>query len=725
LTTSGAQLKVSRMWSATKSFALTWASLAGLAADAAPSSPSLSYPPTAKGAQVDQWHGRAIPDPYRWLEDDRSPQTQAWVKSQNQVTFSWLDQIPERAAIRARLTQLWNHERYGIPFKRGTRYFFSRNNGLQNQSVLFTLASLEAEPRLLLDPNLLSADGTVALSGYTVSEDGAWLAYGLSEAGSDWQEWKVRDVRTGQDSADTLKWVKFSSPSWARDGSGFYYSRYDEPPEGTRLTRANYYHKLYSHRLGTAQAEDRLVYHRPDQKEWNFQGQVTDDGRYLVISASEGTSPKRRIYYQDLARPEASVTSLLTNFDAAYSFIDNDQSVFWFRTDLKAPRGRVVAVDITRPAEANWREILPESEETIVQASLINHQLIVLYLKDARSQVKVFDLDGRLARELALPGLGSAAGFAGRRSESETFFSFTGYTRPGAIYHSDLKTGSTRLFKQPKVDFDPAQYETEQVFYSSKDGTRVPMFITHRKGVKLDGDHPTLLYGYGGFNIPLTPSFSVPVIAWLEWGGVYAVANLRGGGEYGEAWHQAGTRLKKQNVFDDFIAAGEWLISHRYTSAGRLAIAGGSNGGLLVGAVLNQRPELFGAALPAVGVMDMLRFNQFTIGWAWTSDYGSPQDPDQFKALLAYSPLHNIKPGTCYPTTLITTADHDDRVVPAHSFKYAATLQAAQACSNPILIRIETKAGHGAGKPTAKLIEEAADRQSFLVRTFKMKQPRP
>ncbi len=711
------------MRSAAKSIALVWATLVGLTAGAAPS--ALHYPATARGSQVDHWHGLTIPDPYRWLEDDQSSQTRAWVESQNQLTFSWLEQIPERPAIRARLTQLWNHERYGIPLKRGSRYFFARNNGLQNQSVLYTLTSLQAEPQVLLDPNRLSADGTVALSGYAVSEDGEWLAYGLSSAGSDWQDWKVREVRTGQDRADDLKWVKFSSASWARDNSGFYYSRYDQPPAAARLTQANYYHKLYYHRLGTPQAEDRLIYHRPDQKEWNFQGQVTDDGHYLMISASEGTSPKRRIFYRDLTHPEALVTSLLTNFDAAYNFIDNDGSAFWFRTDLKAPRGRIVAIDAARPAPADWREILPESQETLVQASVINHQLIVLYLKDARSQVKVFDLEGRWVREWPLPGLGSAAGFAGRRDDTETFFSFASYTVPGTIYHCDLKTGAARVFKQPKVEFDPAPYLTEQVFYLSKDGTRVPMFITRRKDLKLDGTHPTLLYGYGGFNIPLTPSFSVPVAAWLEWGGVYAVANLRGGGEYGETWHQAGTRLKKQNVFDDFIAAGEWLIAQRYTSAKRLAIAGGSNGGLLVGAALNQRPELFGAALPAVGVMDMLRFNQFTIGWAWTSDYGSPQDPEEFKALLAYSPLHNIKAGVCYPATLITTADHDDRVVPAHSFKYAATLQAAPACSTPILIRIETKAGHGAGKPTTKLIEEAADRQAFLVRTFNMVQPKP
>ncbi|MCX6905470.1 MAG: prolyl oligopeptidase family serine peptidase [Verrucomicrobia bacterium] len=681
---------------------------------------SLKYPVTSRTNQVDVCHGVAVADPFRWLEDDNSAQTRQWVQAQNQVTFAWLKAVPERAAIRERLTKLWDYERYGIPFKQGGRYFFSRNNGLQNQNVLYTMTSLAAEPKVLLDPNQLSTDGTVALAGYAVSEDGNLMAYGMSVAGSDWQEWKVRDVLTGQDRPDRLQWVKFSGASWTKDGQGFFYSRYDEPTEAGKLTKANYYHKLYYHRLGTPQAEDKLMYHRPDQKEWNFQGEVTDDGHYLIISSTEGTSPKRRVFYQDLRLPNAPVTPLLAAFDAAYHFIDNDGTLFWFQTDLKAPRGRVIAIDIAQPDPANWKELIPQADETILSVHTLNNQFVAACLKDARSQIKVFALDGRPVREVALPGLGSAGGFGGKRTDSETFFSFTSYTMPGVIYRHDLRTGESTVFRQPKVDFDPALYETKQVFYASKDGTRVPMFITHRKGLALDGSSPTLLYGYGGFNIPLTPAFSVSVISWLEWGGVYAVANLRGGGEYGEEWHQAGVKLKKQNVFDDFIGAAEWLIAHRYTSPPKLAIAGGSNGGLLVGAVLNQRPALFGAALPAVGVMDMLRFHKFTIGWAWTSDYGSPENPEEFKTLLAYSPLHNIKPGTRYPATLITTADHDDRVVPAHSFKYAATLQAAQAGPAPILIRIETKAGHGAGKPTAKLIEEAADRQTFLLRALKM-----
>ena len=682
--------------------------------------PAVKYPTAFQTNQVDVYHGVTVADPYRWLEDDNSPQTKAWVEAENAVTFAWLKTVPERPAIKARLTKLWNYERYSAPFKQGGSYFLSRNDGLQNQSVLYTMTSLDAPPVVLLDPNKLSTDGTVALGGYAISDDGNLMAYGLSSAGSDWQEWKVRDVRTGQDLPDLVKWVKFSGASWTKDGKGFFYSRYDEPTEATRLTKANYFHKLFYHRLGTPQSDDRLVYHRPDQKEWNFHGAATDDGRYLVISSSQSTDPKRRVFYQDLQTAGAPVVPLLTDFDAAYDFIDNDGPVFWFRTDLNAPRGRVIAIDITQPARANWKELIPQSAETIVAANVLNHQFIVSYLKDARSQVKVFALDGRPVREVALPGLGSAGGFSGKRADTETFYSFTSYTVPGVIYRYDAPTGASTVFRQPQVDFDPAAFETRQIFYTSRDGTRVPIFITHRKGLPLDGRNPTLLYGYGGFNIPLTPGFSVSVVAWLEMGGVYAVANLRGGGEYGEEWHRAGTKLHKQNVFDDFIAAGEWLVANHYTSPRKLAIAGGSNGGLLIGAVLNQRPDLFGAALPAVGVMDMLRFHKFTIGWAWTADYGSSDNPEEFQALYAYSPLHTIRPGTKYPATLITTADHDDRVVPAHSFKYAATLQAAQAGPAPILIRIDTKAGHGAGKPTSKLIDEAADKWAFLVQTLHM-----
>ena len=690
---------------------------------AAYSLPKSAYPVTAKTNVVETLHGVRVEDPYRWLEDDNAPETKAWVEAQNRVTFGFLERIPERPALRQRLTQLWNFERYGLPFREGGRYFFTRNDGLQNQSVLYVAEALEAPPRVLLDPNTLSPDGTVALSGLAVSRDGRRLAYGVAVAGSDWQEWRVREVDTGTDLPDVVRWVKFSVASWARDGSGFYYSRYDEPTEAQKLTRVNYYHKLYFHRLGTPQSEDVLVYHRPDQKEWGFQGHVTEDGRYLVITVTQGTDPKNRVFYKDLAAPDAPVVELLNDFDASYNFVDNDGPVFWFHTDLDAPRGRVIAIDTRRPERAHWRELIPEAAETIQTVSTVHQQFFVNYLKDARTQVKVFDLAGRPVREVELPGLGTAGGFGGKRADTETFYSFTSFTTPTVIYRYDAATGASTVFRQPRVAFDPAQYETRQVFYTSRDGTRVPMFISHKKGLRLNGRNPTLLYGYGGFNISLTPAFSVANLVWMEMGGIYAQPNLRGGGEYGEAWHQAGTRLRKQNVFDDFIAAAEWLIAHRYTSRRHLAIAGGSNGGLLVGACLTQRPDLFAAALPAVGVLDMLRFHKFTIGWAWTSDYGSPDNPEEFRALLAYSPLHNLRPGVRYPATLITTADHDDRVVPAHSFKFAARLQECHAGGPPVLIRIETRAGHGAGKPTAKLIEEAADRLAFLVAVLGVKVP--
>ncbi|HXT39618.1 MAG TPA: prolyl oligopeptidase family serine peptidase [Candidatus Angelobacter sp.] len=683
----------------------------------------LTYPATRKTNVVDDYHGVKVADPYRWLEDDNSPETRAWVEAENKVTFGYLQTIPELPDIKARLTKLWNYERYGVPFRQGGRYFFSKNNGLQNQSVLYTMATLDAEPSVLLDPNTLSADGTVALKGYDITEDGNLMAYALSTAGSDWEEIRVRDVRTARDLPDLTRWVKFSGISWTKDGKGYFYSRYDEPTEETKLTKANYFHKLYYHRLGAPQSEDKLVYQRSDHKDWNFNGSVTDDGHYLVITASEGTDPKNRVLYQDLQRPDSPVVELLMDFDADYTFIDNDGPRFWFRTDLNAPRHRVIAIDVTHPERANWKEIIPEAKETLGSVGTLNDRFVCVYLKDAHSEVKIFGLDGALVRGLALPGIGSVGGFAGKRSDTETFYSFTSFTVPGTIFRYDVKSGANTVFREPKVAFNPGDYETRQIFYASKDGTRVPMFITHKKGLKLNGKNPTLLYGYGGFDISLTPGFSVANLVWMEMGGVYAVPNLRGGGEYGEEWHQAGMKSRKQNVFDDFIAAAEWLIANKYTRPDKLAISGGSNGGLLVGACETQRPELFGAALPAVGVMDMLRFQKFTIGWAWTSDYGSSDNAEEFKALHAYSPLHHIKPGTRYPATLITTADHDDRVVPAHSFKYAATLQAAQAGTAPILIRIETRAGHGAGKPTTKIIEETAQRWAFLLRELKIKLP--
>jgi prolyl oligopeptidase len=683
-----------------------------------PHSTKLSYPVTATVNQIDDYHGKAIADPYRWLEDPNSEESQAWIAAQNEVTFAYLNDIPIRETLKQRLTKLWDYEKFGTPFKEGDRYFYFKNDGLQNQSVLYTLPTLDAEPRVLLDPNTLSTDGTIALSGLSLSEDARLMAYGISVAGSDWQEWKVRDVETGEDLPDRLQWIKFSGASWTHDGQGFFYSRYAEPNEETKLEDVNYFQKLYYHRLGTTQAEDVLIYERPDEKEWGFGAGVTEDGRYLIISVWKGSQPKNLFFYKDLSSPENPVVELISEFEASYSFIDNEGTTFWFETDLDAPRKRAIAIDITNPTIIH--EIIPQAAETLEGIGLLNNQFVASYLKDAHTQIKIFDLTGAFVREVELPGLGSAGGFGGKRHDTETFYSFTGFTTPTTIYQYNMVTGESSLFRQPNVDFDPSQYETQQVFYTSKDGTRVPMFITHKKGLVLDGNNPIYLYAYGGFNISITPSFSPSNLVWMELGGIYAVPNLRGGGEYGEEWHQAGTKQRKQNVFDDFIAAAEWLIANRYTSSKKLAIAGGSNGGLLVGACMTQRPDLFGAALPAVGVLDMLRFHKFTIGWAWAEEYGSSDNANEFEALYAYSPLHNLKQGTTYPATMVTTADHDDRVVPAHSFKFTAALQAAHQGDAPVMIRIETKAGHGAGKPTAKVIEEIADRWAFLVRCLEI-----
>jgi prolyl oligopeptidase len=692
------------------------------------STKTFDYPEARRSEQVDDYHGTKVADPYRWLENPDSPESRQWIEAENKVTFGFLEKIPEREKIKTRLTELWNYERYGVPFKQGNRYFLTRNDGLQNQSVLYTLASLNAEPKVLLDPNKLSTDGTIALKGYAISEDGEYMAYGLSTAGSDWEEWRMRKVSSAEDTEDVLKWVKFSGASWTHDGSGIFYSRYDEPNESQKLQSLNYFQKLFFHKRGTPQSDDILVYHRPDQKEWGFNGEVTEDGRYLIISVRQGTDVRNRVFYKELPKDfspkdlahdgKGKVVELLNDFDASYEFIGNVGPVFWFQTDLQSPRGRIIGIDTRKPQRENWKTLVPESKDTLERVRVVNRQFIVSYMQDAKSAVKIFDLQGKFVRELSLPGIGSVAGFSGEQQDTETFYAFTSFTSPTTIYRYDLRTGESTVFRQPKVKFDASQLETRQIKYKSKDGTTVPMFLVHRKGLELNGKNPTLLYAYGGFNISLTPAFSASTMVWLEMGGVYAQPNLRGGGEYGEEWHQAGTKLRKQNVFDDFIAAAQWLIDNKVTQPSKLAIAGGSNGGLLVGAVMTQRPELFGATLPAVGVMDMLRFHKFTIGWAWTSDYGSADNPDEFKALYAYSPLHNLKAGTRYPSTLVTTADHDDRVVPAHSFKFAAALQNAHAGENPVLIRIETKAGHGAGKPTSKIIEEAADRYAFLVKTL-------
>lgn len=674
------------------------------------------YPEAPRSDVVDDYHGTQVADPYRPLEDPDSDPTRAWIEAENKITDAFLGAIPQRDAIRDRLTRLWDYEKFSPPGQKGGKLFFTHNTGLQNQSILFVLNSIDGDPRLLLDPNKLSADGTVALTGAVPSEDGKLLAYGVAAAGSDWNEWKVRDIQTGDDLDDHLKWIKFSSASWTPDGQGFFYGRFPEPQPGEDLKAANYHQKVYYHRVGEPQSKDVLVWEDPEHKEWRADATVSDDGEHLILTLGKGTDAKYRVLHRPLAEPDAEPTHLVGDFDAEYEFVDNDGPIFWFKTNKDAERGRVVAIDVRDPKPENWKELIPEAQETLQSVNVVGDRFLASYLKDAHTVVRVFDLTGEHVRDVELPGLGTAAGFGGKRSDTQTFYAFTSYTTPATIYRYDIESGESTVWRRPKLQFNPDDYETVQVFYKSKDGTKIPMFLTGKKGLEKSSDTPTLLYGYGGFNIPLTPSFSPSNLTWLEKGGLFAVANLRGGGEYGESWHQAGTKLNKQNVFDDFIAAAEWLIAEGYTSTPKLAISGRSNGGLLVGACMTQRPDLFGACLPGVGVMDMLRFHKFTIGWAWVDDYGSSDDPEQFKALHAYSPLHNIKPGTCYPPTLVTTADHDDRVVPAHSFKFAAALQAAQSCDNPTLIRIETKAGHGAGKPTDKIIEEAADQWAFLVK---------
>jgi prolyl oligopeptidase len=663
---------------------------------------------------VDAYHGVDIADPYRWLEDADSAETAEWVAAQNAVTFAYLEGMPEREAFKQRLRRLWDYERYGVPQRRGGRYLLSKNDGLQNQAALYTLDALDAEPRLLLDPNALSDDGTVALSGTSISDDGRLLAYSLASAGSDWVEWRVRNVESGEDLPDRLLWSKFGGAAWSPDGSGFYYNRYEEPDGGVYVA-VNYHQKVYHHLLGTPQSDDVLVYERPQDREWMFGAHVTEDGRYLLLNVSKDTGRRNAVFYRDLAADGAGFVELLPEFDAEYSYVANNGPEFLFQTNLDAPRGRVISIDLRRPERDAWVEVIPEGEEAIEGVSAVGDTLFVKCLRDAHARIRLHAMDGAYLEDVALPGLGSAGGFDGLRSDSETFYAYTSFTAPMTIYRFDLAARKSEVFRRPVVDFDPDAYEVTQEFYSSKDGARVPMFITHKKGLERNGNNPTVLYGYGGFSASLTPFFSVVNLAWMERGGVFAMPNLRGGGEYGEEWHLAGTKLKKQNVFDDFIAAAEHLIAAGYTRPSQLAISGGSNGGLLVGACLTQRPDLFGAALPAVGVMDMLRFQKFTIGWAWVSDYGSSDDGEEFRALLAYSPLHNIRPGAVYPATLITTGDHDDRVAPAHSFKFAAALQAAQAGPAPVLIRVETRAGHGAGKPTEKIIEESADRYAFLL----------
>jgi prolyl oligopeptidase len=682
----------------------------------------LEYPAARRGDTAHVYHGTRVPDPYRWLEDPDSPETSAWVAAENELTFGFIRTDPRRRAIRARLEELWNYPRYSVPQREGGRYFFFRNDGLQNQAILYAARALSEPPEVVLDPNALSADGTIALASQSYSRDGRLLAYGLSAAGSDRQEIHVRDVETGRDLADRIQWCKFATVAWAPDASGFYYDRFPEP--GTvPPDDENNFNRLYWHRLGTPQAEDLLVLERADDPELGFSALVTEDGAYLVVVVYRGTDPRNRIYYRELAGSGPWVR-LLDDADAMYHPLGNVGSLFFFHTDLDAPRGRIVAIDVRRPEREHWVQIVPEQKDVIHMAGLIGGRIVLVLMADAHDCMKLHDLRGELEREIPLPAIGSISGISGKQNDPEMFFGFTSFLHPAASFRYDFSASRVEPFRRPELRFDPSRFETRQVFYRSKDGTRVPMFLTHRKGLVLDGSNPTLLYGYGGFNVSETPAFSPGRLVWLEAGGVYAVANLRGGNEYGEAWHQAGMLERKQNVFDDFIAAAEWLIASGCTRPERLAISGGSNGGLLVAACMIQRPDLFGAVVCQVPVLDMLRYHRFTIGRYWTPEYGNAEaDPEHFKFLYAYSPLHNIRRGVSYPPILVTSADTDDRVVPAHAKKFVAALQEAAGGDNPILLRVETRAGHGAGKPTSKVIEESADVYTFLFRTFGMSLP--
>jgi len=686
---------------------------------------TFDYPDFPKSDVTDDFFGTTVADPWRWLEDPNSDMTQDWITAQNAVTYPYLQSLPGRTTLQERLTTLWDFPRYSSPFRRGDRYFYYYNDGLQNQFVLYKQDQLDADGEVLIDPNTFSEDGTVSMSSLAISDDGRYAAYAKSEGGSDWREFFVRDVQTGEDLDTRIRWVKFSGVSWDNENRGFYYSRFPQPAPGEELTAANRNMKLYYHRLGTSQDEDLLIYERPDQPDWGMYGSVTDDGNFLIITITQGTDPRNRVYYKDLRQSGSPVVRLLDDFDASYSFLTNEGSTFYFLTNHDAPKYRVVGIDTRRPQRSGWQEIIPEDDHVLNGVSVVANRLVANYLVDARSEVRIHDMQGSLQRTVELPAIGSASGFSGRKQDNEAFFSFSSYTYPSTIFRYDFATDEVTVFRAPEVDFNPDDYETRQVFYQSKDGTTVPMFITHKKGVELNGKNPTYLYGYGGFNISLTPGFSVSNLVWMEQGGIYAVANIRGGGEYGREWHLAGTKERKQNVFDDFIAAAEYLVDQSYTSPEHLAIGGGSNGGLLVAAVMLQRPDLFAAAIPAVGVLDMLRYHKFTIGWAWASDYGTSEDPEGFEYLHAYSPLHNVRPGVQYPSTLITTADRDDRVVPAHSFKFAAELQEQHAGDNPVLIRIETRAGHGAGKPTSMIIQEAADRWAFVAHETGLRIRRP
>jgi prolyl oligopeptidase len=704
------------MFKKTLAFVIVCSFLASTAAAQA----KFNYPKPRRGDQVDNYSGTKIADPYRWMEETDSPETRAWIDAENKLTNSYLSTIPQREKLKNRLTEIWNYERYSAPSKIADNfYIYSKNDGLQNQSVLYKATSTSDPGSLFFDPNKLSSDGTAALSGSSFTDDGKLWAYGVAIAGSDRTEWHVMDVATGKLLPDTLSPNRQGGVSWLKDNSGFFYNGYPPVPKGSELKSNTFFQQLYFHKLGTPQSDDYVVYDRPDNKEYFVGAGVTEDGQFLIINVGKGTEQMNMVYFKRLQIDRAPIMPLITDLKNNYSFIGNDEDVFYFLTDRDAPRGKIVKVDV-QPRVPKWEDVIPESADTLDGVDFVNNQFVVNYLHDAHTLIKIHETSGKFVRDVVLPGIGSASGFGGKRRDTETFYSYSSFNAPPTIYHYEMKTGKSTLYRKANVKFDPSQFEVKEIFYTSKDGTKIPMFLTYKKGTKLDGKNPTILYGYGGFNIPITPSFSIARVAWLEMGGVYAVACIRGGSEYGKKWWESGSRLNKQNVFDDFAWAAKWLIANKYTSTPKLAINGGSNGGLLVGAVLNQNPGLFGAAVPQVGVMDMLRFDKFTIGWAWKSDYGDPANATDFKAMYAYSPYHNAKPGTKYPPTLVTTADHDDRVFPAHSFKYTAAMQYAQAGDAPVLIRIQVRGGHGAGLPTTLAIEQQADIYAFLVKSLGM-----
>ncbi len=674
-------------------------------------SEKLTYPITAKSDQVDDYFGVKVSDPYRWLENDTAEDVKKWVIEENKVTFGYLEKIPFRNKIKERLTDIFNYPKYSNPFRAGEYYFFSKNDGLQNQSVIYYQKGLDGKPEVFLDPNTMSSDGTAAVSLLGFSKDKKYVAYAINQSGSDWQTIYVMEVATKKLMSDKLEWVKFSGASWKNNG--FYYARYDAPPKGKEFSQKNEYHKIYYHRLGDTQDKDVLVYENKDKPLRYYGASVTEDERFLIIYVSEGTDGTE-MYYKDLQSNQKDFGLLFAGFQDNYSVINNIGDKLLVQTDAGAPNQRVILVDPKNPKKENWKDVIPEKPELLESAATGGGKLFVSYLKDVTTHVYQYSLEGNLEHEIALPALGTAFGFSGDKEDALIFYTFTSFTYPPTIYKYDIASGKSDIWQKSDVKFNPEEYETKQVFYNSKDGTKVPMFLVYKKGIKLDGNNPTLLYGYGGFNISLTPSFSTSRLILLENGGIFVMANIRGGGEYGEKWHNEGKLLKKQNVFDDFIAAAEYLIKEKYTSSSKLAIQGGSNGGLLVGACMLQRPDLYRVAFPAVGVMDMLRYHKFTVGWGWAVEYGSSDSLENFKNLYAYSPLHNIKEGVEYPATMVTTADHDDRVVPAHSFKFIATLQERYKGNRPQLIRIDVKAGHGAGKPTSKIIEEQADIWSFM-----------